>query len=79
MTKDNVGGVVTMTVIPTQQPDLVCLSHLRWDFVYQRPQHLLSRCARERRVFFVEAPIPYGSGCRASTHPVTANGKAIAA
>jgi UDP-galactopyranose mutase len=36
--------------------DLVCLSHLRWDFVYQRPQHLLSRCARERRVFFYEEP-----------------------
>ena len=34
--------------------DLVCFSHLRWDFVYQRPQHLMSRCARERRVFFVE-------------------------
>jgi UDP-galactopyranose mutase len=38
-------------------PDLICLSHLRWDFVYQRPQHLLSRCARERRVFFVEEPV----------------------
>jgi UDP-galactopyranose mutase len=38
-------------------PDLVCLSHLRWDFVYQRPQHLLSRFARERRVFFVEEPV----------------------
>ncbi|WAS90728.1 glycosyltransferase family 1 protein [Nannocystis punicea] len=37
--------------------DLVCLSHLRWDFVYQRPQHLLSRCARARRVFFVEEPV----------------------
>jgi UDP-galactopyranose mutase len=37
--------------------DLVCFSHLRWDFVYQRPQHLLSRCAQERRVFFVEEPI----------------------
>jgi glycosyltransferase involved in cell wall biosynthesis len=37
--------------------DLVCVSHLCWDFVYQRPQHLLSRCARERRVFFVEEPI----------------------
>lgn len=39
------------------KPDLVCLSHLRWDFVYQRPQHLMSRFARERRVFFVEEPI----------------------
>jgi glycosyltransferase involved in cell wall biosynthesis len=42
---------------PGALPDLVCLSHLRWDFVYQRPQHLLSRFARERRVFFVEEPI----------------------
>jgi glycosyltransferase involved in cell wall biosynthesis len=38
-------------------PDLICFSHLRWDFVYQRPQHLLSRCAKDRRVFFVEEPI----------------------
>ncbi len=38
-------------------PDLVCLSHLRWDFVYQRPQHLLSRFAQHGRVFFVEEPI----------------------
>jgi len=36
--------------------DLVCFSHLRWHFVFQRPQHLLSRCARSRRVFFVEEP-----------------------
>ena len=40
-----------------QSYDLVCLSHLRWDFVYQRPQHLMSRFARERRVFFVEEAI----------------------
>lgn len=39
------------------KPDLVCLSHLRWDFVYQRPQHLMSRFARERRVFFYEEPV----------------------
>lgn len=37
--------------------DLVCLSHLRWDFVYQRPQHLLSRFAKDRRVFFIEEPV----------------------
>ncbi len=41
----------------TDTPDLICLSHLRWDFVYQRPQHLLSRCAQERRVFFIEEPV----------------------
>jgi UDP-galactopyranose mutase len=38
-------------------PDLICFSHLRWDFVYQRPQHLLRRFARQRRVFFIEEPI----------------------
>ena len=40
-----------------QTYDLICLSHLRWDFVYQRPQHLMSRFARQRRVFFVEEPV----------------------
>jgi UDP-galactopyranose mutase len=38
-------------------PDLICLSHLRWDFVFQRPQHLLTRCAKDRRVFFFEEPL----------------------
>src|SRR5881275_2810132 len=37
--------------------DVICLSHLRWNFVFQRPQHLLTRCARERRVFFFEEPL----------------------
>jgi UDP-galactopyranose mutase len=37
--------------------DLICLSHLRWHFVFQRPQHLMTRCAAERRVFFVEEPL----------------------
>ena len=36
---------------------IICLSHLRWDFVYQRPQHLLSRFAKERNVYFFEEPI----------------------
>src|SRR5262245_14002219 len=49
-------------------PDLVCLSHLRWNFVYQRPQHLMSRCARQRRVFFVEEPIFEPPKKRSSPH-----------
>ena len=36
--------------------DVLCFSHLRWGFVFQRPNHLMSRCARERRVFFIEEP-----------------------
>ena len=38
-------------------PPLVVFSHLRWDFVYQRPQHLLSRFAEEQAVFVIEEPI----------------------
>ena len=36
---------------------LICLSHLRWDFVYQRPQHLLTRFAAQAKVYFYEEPI----------------------
>jgi len=38
------------------QLTIVALSHLRWDFVYQRPQHLLTRAARQHRVVYVEEP-----------------------
>ena len=43
--------------IENDGPDLVCFSHLRWGFVFQRPQHLLTRWAHERRVWFIEEPI----------------------
>jgi glycosyltransferase involved in cell wall biosynthesis len=36
--------------------NIVCISHLRWDFVLQRPQHLLNRAAQEGRVLYVEEP-----------------------
>jgi len=54
-----------MSVRPAQRtPDLVVLSHLRWDWVWQRPQHLVSRFAARRaregaRTWFVEEPV-YG-------------------
>lgn len=47
----------TLIDTPENDFDIVCFSHLRWDFVYQRPQHLLSRFAKSSRVFFVEEPI----------------------
>jgi len=37
--------------------DIICFSHLRWNFVYQRPQHLLSRFSKKFRIFYVEEPI----------------------
>lgn len=36
---------------------VVCFSHLRWNFVFQRPQHLLSRFAKNHEVLVIEEPI----------------------
>ncbi len=36
---------------------IVVFSHLRWDFVYQRPQQLLSRLATRHRIVYVEEPL----------------------
>jgi UDP-galactopyranose mutase len=44
--------------------NIVCLSHLRWDFVYQRPQHLLSRAARGGCVLYVEEPLTIDGASR---------------
>jgi len=35
---------------------MVVFSHLRWNFVFQRPQHLLTRLAEKRRVIYIEEP-----------------------
>lgn len=37
--------------------DLIVFCHLRWNFVWQRPQQILSRLAPKHRVFYVEEPI----------------------
>lgn len=36
---------------------LIVFSHLRWDFVFQRPQHLLTRLATHYPVVFIEEPL----------------------
>jgi UDP-galactopyranose mutase len=46
-----------MTPPSRRNIDLLCFSHLRWNFVYQRPQHLMSRGAKDRRVYFFEEPV----------------------
>lgn len=48
---------------PTPQsarPILLCFSHLRWDFVFQRPQHLMTRFARDMDVIYWEEPVVVG-------------------
>src|SRR5690606_15691502 len=37
--------------------DIIVFSHLRWNFVYQRPQHIMSRFAKTYRVIFIEEEI----------------------
>src|SRR5690606_14037480 len=41
----------------TDRYGIVVFSHLRWGFVWQRPQQFLSRFARKHPVLFVEEPI----------------------
>ncbi|KLK92154.1 glycosyl transferase [Microvirga vignae] len=41
----------------SEKPLLVCFSHLRWDFVWQRPQHLLSRATKHYDVLILEEPM----------------------
>jgi UDP-galactopyranose mutase len=37
--------------------DFAVFSHLRWNFVFQRPQHLMTRCSGTNRVFYWEEPV----------------------
>jgi glycosyltransferase involved in cell wall biosynthesis len=38
-------------------PTLIVFCHLRWDFVFQRPQHLMTRLAEHYNILIVEEPI----------------------
>ena len=42
--------------VPSKPHTLICFSHLRWNFVFQRAQHLMSRFARAQRVIYWEEP-----------------------
>jgi len=43
--------------LSSPQSPILCFSHLRWDFVYQRPQHLMSRAAQHHEIFFFQEPV----------------------
>ena len=57
--KHDPAGVLTS---PSTLPVLLCLSHLRWDFVFQRPQHLMSRATATHRVIYFEEPVTADAG-----------------
>jgi len=59
-----VGVPVQSEVVPigpdAEPATLLCFSHLRWNFVFQRPQHLMMRFGREMDVIFWEEPVEIG-------------------
>jgi len=49
------------SVRDSERPNMLCFSHLRWNFVFQRPQHLMSRFAEDMPVVFWEEPFDIAS------------------
>ena len=65
--------------LPFSNQDLiVCFSHLRWDFVFQRPQHLMTRFARRGPVVVFEEPIWTDSGIPSLAQRTEAGGVVVA-
>jgi UDP-galactopyranose mutase len=55
-------GSSKLPASPNNRTTLLCFSHLRWDFVFQRPQHLMSRSAKSMPVTIWEEPVPAPAG-----------------
>ncbi len=53
--------------------DLIVFSHLRWEFVFQRPQHIISRLSANRKVLFVEEPVHFEPGEENTCKLITVN------
>lgn len=53
---DGTAGTMPTKSSNNNNYDMVVFCHLRWDFVYQRPQHIISRMAKDMKILFVEEP-----------------------
>ncbi len=53
--------------------DIIVFSHLRWEFVTQRPQHILGRFSKHSRILFVEEPIPFTSENQGTANVIRIN------
>lgn len=60
--RDAAAGAINHQFTEPALGSLICFSHLRWRFVFQRPQHLMSRFAATYRVIFWEEPL-HPEGC----------------
>jgi UDP-galactopyranose mutase len=57
--------------------DFIVFSHLRWNFVFQRPQHLMTRCAGACRVFYWEEPLIGGAAAFTEIREINPNLKVV--
>lgn len=64
----------TNTELP-QNYDMIVFCHLRWDFVYQRPQHLISRMSQNFKVLLIEEPIGYDAQQENTANLIVVNEK----
>jgi len=53
--------------------DLIVFCHLRWEFVYQRPQHIISRIAKQGKVLFIEEPLQFSQEEENTAHMYKVN------
>jgi beta-glucosidase/6-phospho-beta-glucosidase/beta-galactosidase len=73
------GASIESASIQTKATDrygIVVFSHLRWGFVWQRPQQFLSRFAKKHKILFMEEPffdLAEGSEPRIDYHKVMPN------
>lgn len=68
----------TVTAAEATPTPLICFSHLRWDFVFQRPQHLMSRFARRHPVIVFEEPLTHAGPVQLDMRQCTVSGVTIA-
>jgi glycosyltransferase involved in cell wall biosynthesis len=59
--KKNENKIVSENNETAQNYDMIVFCHLRWQFVYQRPQHIISRMSDNMKVLLIEEPIGYDS------------------
>ncbi len=50
-----------------EQQDIIVFSSLRWDFVFERPHHIVSKLAKYNKILFIEEPIPFHPAERGKT------------
>jgi UDP-galactopyranose mutase len=62
------------TAPDSERPTLLCFSHLRWDFVFQRPQQLMTRFSEAMSVVYWEEPMDIGAKETAHLKVSTAEG-----